>query len=104
MAFDIYAGERKDEIDHHEVVLFEYSGDELDNLPRLLEIWKQFYASPAFEPSASNELVHELLFVRDKVVKSESHKWLEPALVRLASFFILRMVIKLRFNARETDF
>lgn len=87
MAFDIYAGERKDEIDYHEVVLFEYLADEFDNLPRLLEIWKQFYASPAFEPSASNELEHELLFVRDKVVKSESHKWLEPALVRLASFF-----------------
>ena len=39
MAFDIYAGERKDEIDYHEVILFEYLADEFDNLPRLLEIF-----------------------------------------------------------------
>ncbi len=87
MAFDMYANKRREKIDHHEESLFDFLKNEKEAYPGLNDIWNKFYKNSRIQPHVSNELVHELLRVRDKALESKEYKWLEPVVIRLASFF-----------------
>ncbi len=87
MAFDMYAEKKRESIEIHEEALFEFLGEDVHLYPKLNELWDKFYESPRFGPVASNELVHEIFKVREKIIESDQYKWLEPVLVRLAAFF-----------------
>ena len=85
MAFDMYAGNRKESIQIHEELLFEILS--LHSYPKLNQLWESFYDDPQFDPDASNKIVHEFLQARDQILASPNNQWLEPVIVRLASFF-----------------
>ena len=75
MAFDIYLGNEHAFIDHHEELLFEIVNDD-EKYPNLNQLWKNFYNGPLVSPERANELVHELISVREKVKDSENEKYL----------------------------
>jgi len=68
MAFDIYLGNESTFIDHHEELLFEIVNDD-EKYPNLNWLWENFYNGPSISAERANDLVHELISVREKVKK-----------------------------------
>jgi hypothetical protein len=67
MAFDMYLGQRREKIDHHEEFSFELIEDEA-MYPELSRIWEGFYRSPVISPEQANRLVHELIMLFEKII------------------------------------
>ena len=63
MAFDMYCGNKREKIDHHEESIFTYANDS-DVLPELKKLWESFYDGPIIYPENSNRIVHELILLR----------------------------------------
>ena len=95
MAFDMYAGDRKDKIDYHEEPLFKEISENYEEFPLLNEIWENFYDGPRFNPSQSNQLTHELLSLSESLSSNPDLSWLHPIVIRLACFFSFACVNQL---------
>lgn len=50
MAFDMYAGERHEAIQHHEGYLFEFATEAIQAFPQLNAIRARFYSDFTLEP------------------------------------------------------
>lgn len=87
MAFDMYAGDRRDQIDHHEESLFELIGTDDNQYPNLRFIWENIYEGPRIDPVVSELLVHELLHLSDVNSHTNDAKWISPIVLRLSTFF-----------------
>lgn len=61
MAFDMYAGERHESIEHHEEFIFYLAGANDSRYSELLRIWRLYYDGPRISSSQAGELVHELI-------------------------------------------
>ena len=75
MAFDIYFGKESTFIDHHEELLFELVNDD-PLYPNLNWLWEHFYNGPLITAERANDLVHELISIREKIKDSENEKYL----------------------------
>ncbi len=75
MAFNIYLGNESTFIDHHEELLFEIVNDD-PLFPNLNWLWEHFYNDPLIPPERANNLVHELISIREKIKESENEKYL----------------------------
>ena len=82
MPFDIYLGEERVFIDHHEELMFDLINDDA-NYPQLNWIWKKFYDSPVIQPCIANDLVHELITLRQQVIENNDHKYLAVPIDRV---------------------
>lgn len=83
MAFDMYADQLNENIEHNEEYIFSYI-NELDEFPLLNWIWNQFYNSPRINPEQSNDIVHELIALS---ALHKSDKQLINTIRRLLIFF-----------------
>lgn len=61
MAFDMYAGDAKESIEHHEEFIFVLATENSSRYPQLSALWDRFYDDPSLSPQQSNSLVHELI-------------------------------------------
>lgn len=86
MAFDMYLGKTRAKIDHHEEAIFDFV-NENDAFPELGRIWEQYYDNPRISPVAANDLVHELIDLRERLVRSSEHHHLADVITRLLPFF-----------------
>lgn len=82
MPFDIYLGKESVFIDHHEEFMFELVNDDED-YPRLNWIWANFYDGPVVPPDVANELVHELIALRQCVKENGDQKYLITPIDRI---------------------
>lgn len=53
-----------------------------DSYPQNL-IWEKFYDNPLIQPNIANELVHELIALRQQVIKNNDHKFLAVTIDRI---------------------
>ena len=82
MPFDIYLGEESVFIDHHEELMFDLISDD-DNYPQLNWIREMFYDGPVIQPNIANDLVHELIALRQRVIENNDHKYLAVPIDRV---------------------
>ena len=82
MAFDIYLEEEVVYIDHHEETLFELVYED-EKYPQLNWIWEMFYDGPVISSVKANELVHELIQLRNQIEKKREQKYLIAAIDRI---------------------
>lgn len=86
MAFDMYAGERHEAIQHHEGYLFEFATEAIEAFPQLNAIRARFYSDFTLEPEQSSALVHEILMLHEHHA-SQGGKAFSATALRLAQFF-----------------
>ncbi len=82
MPFDIYLDEESVFIDHHEELMFDLINED-DNYPQLNWIWEKFYDGPVIQPNIANDLVHELIALRQRVAGNNEHKYLTVPIDRI---------------------
>ncbi len=82
MPFDIYLDEERVFIDHHEEHMFDLINED-DNYPQLNWIWEEFYNGPVIYPNIANDLVHELIALRQRVVQNKEYKYLTVPIDRI---------------------
>lgn len=86
MAFDMYAGERSERIDHHEEFLFSLVAADESEYPQLMSIWERFYDGPCLAPEQAGAIVHELIeLLSNNGGEQGSH--LAKIVMRLLPFF-----------------
>ncbi|MEO0510935.1 MAG: hypothetical protein AAF065_13880 [Verrucomicrobiota bacterium] len=85
MAFDMKADGLKEAIQHHEEEIFSKILEN-DDYPQLNRIWEQFYDGPQIFPDQANELVHELIALKEEKI-CEEEKHMNYTIDRLISFF-----------------
>ncbi len=83
MAFDMYAGQMEERIEHNEEYLFSYI-DQRNEFPILNWIWQEFYKSPKINSEQANAIVHELINLS---AIHRSDKQLANTVLRLLPFF-----------------
>lgn len=83
MAFDLFADQISEKIEHNEEYIFSYIS-ELEGYPLLNWIWSEFYKSPRTNPDQSNGIVHELITLS---ALHKSDKQLANTISRLLPFF-----------------
>lgn len=86
MAFDMRAGDRRENIGHHEEFLFALAQENESHYPELLAVWNAFYSAPRISSADAGALVHELI----DLLSSNgglSNKPLANTVVRLLPFF-----------------
>lgn len=65
MAFDMYLKSQRVSIEHYEEGLFTLINEE--DCPKLIELWNNFYNGPRINPNDANDIVHELIKIRENV-------------------------------------
>jgi len=85
MAFDFYLDKERTFIDHHEEGLFELINDD-EKYPRLNWLWENFYNGPEIDPAVANELVHELIALRQNLVGKTDYKYVLHTIDRILPF------------------
>ena len=85
MAFDMYAGDRRERIESHEEFLFSLASD-APNYPELSALWENFYNSPRLSPQQANAVVHELIALL-AANGGNTNKVLNSVVGRLLPFF-----------------
>jgi len=86
MSFDMYLESERAFIDHHEEGIFQLSIND-DSYPQLNWIWDNYYKSPQVSPEIANNLVHELIQLKEKVYPKNDNKHLVNAIDRVLPFF-----------------
>ncbi len=93
MAFDLYIGEKRAFIDHHEEDIFSFI-EENEQFPMLNWIWENFYNSPVISHEIANEILHELIRLREEIRGNDQWKHLIHVIDRLLPFFSLSYIEK----------
>ena len=85
MAFDLYLDKERECIGNHEEGFF-YLINENDTYPKLNWLWQNFYESPLISPSLANDLVHELIALRNEISNNSEHKPFISTIDRIIPF------------------
>jgi len=83
VAFDMYADQIREKIEHNEEYIFTYINED-DNYPILNWVWDEYYNSPSISSDQSNSIVHELISL---AATQTSDKQLAETINRLLPFF-----------------
>lgn len=81
MAFDLYLGDERAFIDHNEEGIFYLVSE--GSYPQLSRLWGSYYKSPPISYEAANDLVHELIHLRQEIGSGKSEAYLIRAIDRL---------------------
>ncbi len=95
MAFDMYLANKKIFIDVHEEALF-HKINEDERFPKLNWIWEHFYNGPEIIPEISNDIVHELILLKNICEEEKIIFVIEKLLPFFSNAYRLKMVIKTR--------
>jgi hypothetical protein len=82
MAFDLYLNKERAYIDHHEEELFLLINDD-EAYPQLNWLWEMYYDGPVIQPIIANDLVHELITLREVVKDDKYYKFLIKPIDRM---------------------
>jgi hypothetical protein len=96
MAFDMYAGEKHEMIDHHEEFIFSLIKKQSD-YPELDSIWSAFYDDPHLSVNQADLLTHELIALLANNGGS-NNKQLCTVVNRLVEFFSFAYANKIQIK------
>ena len=96
MAFDLYLGDERAFIDHHEEGIFDLINE--GSYPQLSRLWDCYYKSPPISYETANDLVHELIHLRQEIGAEKSEAYLVRTIDRLLP--LLSKAYKLKINIR----
>jgi len=82
MAFDLYLGNEKAYIDIHEEVLFSLI-NENDSYPNLNWLWENYYENPLIHSVRANDIVHELINLRNEISNKNQYKQVKTTIDRI---------------------
>ena len=82
----MYAGDRRELIDHHEEFIFSVAEQYENSFPELMRLWEQFYDGPRLSPAQAGAIVHELIELVS-TINSPRERQLTELVLRLLPFF-----------------
>ena len=85
MAFDLYLENEKAFIDFHEEVLFSLI-NENDLYPNLNWLWENYYNSPLIHSARANDIVHELIKLRNEISNKNQYIQVKNTIDRIMPF------------------
>ncbi|NEQ50766.1 MAG: hypothetical protein F6K11_11625 [Leptolyngbya sp. SIO3F4] len=93
MAFDMYAEEKHEKIDHHEEYIFSFISESSAS-PNLNWLWNNFYNGPTISPEVANGLVHELIQLKAMVTTPTDHGLIDRLLIFLSFAHLNKISIR----------
>ena len=86
MAFELLYANESNYIGHGEEELLKIASKS-KGYPQLKYLWDQFYSNPRISDRSANEVVHELISIRKKLIINPDNKYLISAIDRLLPSF-----------------
>ena len=85
MAFDLYLGNEREFIGIHEEILFSLI-NENDLYPNLNWLWENYYDSPLIHAARANDIVHELIKLRNEISNKSQYNQVKNTIDRIMPF------------------